>query len=213
MAWSYELLSADEQRLFDRLSAPLLRPERPIGLVSPAATRTPSPRPWPKKVSPSTLFTIRRPARVLAAGVAIAEQHGAYTALMVCQRTLARIYVRDGRTGEAAALLIPSALRRKASWMFLRQNIYYAISTLFEAEAVQTATVLFGAVRSSSATGALAIARMRQQLHEQLVSALGAERLEELAATGEALPIERPPASPKMLSPRSFRTRMRQMWR
>lgn len=130
---------------------------------------------------------------MLAAGVAIAEQHGAYTALMVCQRTMARIYVRDRRTDEAAALLIASlqTLRRKASWMFLRQNIYYGISTLFEAEAVETAAVLFGAVRSSSATGALAIARMRQQLHEQLVSALGAERPEELAATGEALPIER----------------------
>lgn len=119
-------------------------------------------------------------SEVLAAGVAIAEQHGAYTALMTSQRTLARIYVRDGRTGEAAALLIPSlqALRRKASWMFLRQNIYYAISTLFEAEAVETAAVLFGAVRSSSAAGHAGFARRLQQLHDQFVAALGAERLE-----------------------------------
>lgn len=152
MAWSYELLSADEQRLFDRLSVfvsgfNLAAAEAVAGgddldaldddaLVEArkahrlgVASGNPNAIAWALAQEGVALDALNDTAasEVLAAGVAIAEQHGAYIALMVSQRTLARIYVRDGRTGEAAALLIPSleALRRKASWMFLRQNIYY----------------------------------------------------------------------------------------
>lgn len=75
--------------------------------------------------------------------------------------------------------------------MFLRQTLFSTIYLFAQTNEVESAAVLFGAVRSSSAGGSLTLARMRQQLQDRLNGALGAGRFEELAATGEALPIER----------------------
>lgn len=132
-------------------------------------------------------------AAILEQGLRIAEEVGAVVAMTQCQRYLAGNCLRVGRLKEAARHITGSlqSMRRKGAGMFLRQSLFRAVAVLTEGGSVETAAVVFDAVRSSSAAGSLGMTAWLARLHDRLATTLGPERLEELAMTGEALTAER----------------------
>jgi hypothetical protein len=81
-------------------------------------------------------------------------------------------------------------LRRKGSWMYASQVLPYVARLISRAGQPDTAALLYGAVRNSSWVMG-GFARFTDRLRSHLEQSVGVDRFEDLAAAGEAMPIER----------------------
>jgi predicted ATPase/class 3 adenylate cyclase len=108
------------------------------------------------------------------------------------RRSLGELYIKTGSFVAAAELLTDAlgAMRRKAAWMFAQQTIVSVAELLARQGDDETASALYGSVRSSGAAGSAWYTTRLAVLRDQLRDRLGPERFDELADAGDLLPVE-----------------------